>query len=120
MGRVISMATEDNPLQSIGLSHAWGKDWYSYFSQIKFDPSSGKTIDQFYQHIVNGYKTLDKYVKADRVKIRNVAITFGVCDAIIVWQAKDAEATKAFRDAVLRGNGHESMTMLCAASDGHG
>ena len=113
------MAT-DNPLQSIGLSHEWGKDWYSYYSLIKFDPCSGKTIDQFYAHIVKGYAKLSKYVKADKIKIRNVAITFGMADAVIVWQAKDAESTKAFRDAVLAGNGHESMTLYCAASDGHG
>lgn len=114
------MAKTDDPLQAVGLSHNWGKDWFTYFSHLKFDPSSGKTIDQFYQHIVKGYGTLNSYVKANRIRICNVAITFGICDAIVVWQAKDAEATKAFRDAVLRGNGHESMTMFCAASEGHG
>ena len=114
------MATDEDPLKSVGLSHSWGKDWNTFFSHITFGPGSGKTVDGFYRHIVSGYKTMDKYVKAGRVRICNVAITFGMCDAIIVWQAKDAEATKAFRNVVLAGNGHTSISVFCAASEGHG
>jgi len=113
----------DNPLGPVGLSHDWGKDCSSYYSLIKFNASPGQTAEQtvaqFYDHIVKGYTSLDQSTKA-KVKIRNVAITFGVCDAIIVWQAKDADSTKAFRNKVLAGIGTESMTMYCAASDGHG
>jgi hypothetical protein len=114
------MTIPDEPLKEIGLSHSWGADWNTHFSHITFDPSANKTIPQFHQHIVNGYKKLDKYVKANRIRICIVATTFGACDEIIVWQAKDSEAAKAFRDAVLAGNGHTSMTFYSSSSDAHG
>jgi len=112
------MENDDDILKVWGLSHAFGKDWNTYFSLVTLD--TGKTQEMFFNHIKNAFKAVEKHVTNKNLRINIVGITFGHADAVIVWQAKNSEAAKAFRDAVLAGNGHHSITMCCIASDGHG
>ena len=112
------MENDDDILKVWGLSHAFGKDWNTYFSLVTLD--TGKTQEMFFNHIKNAFKAVEKHVTNKNLRINIVGITFGRADAVIVWQAKNSEAAKAFRDAVLAGNGHHSITMCCIASDGHG
>jgi len=107
------------PLKDSGLSHEFGRRHHTYFSEVTFGPQ--QTIDKFYDHINSGMRQLSDYVKADRIRLKIVAITFGSADAMIVWQAKDPRAAKAFRDNVLASNPPlQCVTLCCMASDGHG
>lgn len=113
------MANDDEPLKPSGLSHKFGKDYHTYFSQITFGPQ--QKIRTFYEDINKGMQKLSSYVQSDRIRLKIVGITFGPADAMIVWQAKDPEAAKAFRDNVLTSNpGFNSITLSCMASDGFG
>jgi len=112
------MATFDELLKRCGLTHEFSAEWHTHFSSVTF--YAGKTPEMFYQHVADGWAKLEKYVQAQRLRLLIVATTFGPADAMIVWQAKDPEATKAFRDNVLAGNGHHSITTYAMSSDGGG
>lgn len=111
------MENEDDPLKSCGISRKWSQYHYTFFSRIEFPEH--KTIDSFYDHIKDGMKsdTLAKMVKADRIRLKIVAIVFGDADAMIVWQAKDAEAAREFRNTILAGD--RSVTLTAMTGDGH-
>ena len=111
------MENKDDPLKPSGISRKWSQYHHTFFSRIEFP--TGKTIDSFYDHINDGMRneTLTRLVKADRIRLKIVAIVFGDADAMIVWQAKDAEAAQAFRDIILAGD--RSVTLTAMTGDGH-
>jgi len=107
----------NGPLAPSGISSDFSKEHDTYFSQVKLNPD--KTIQMFYDHVNNGMKKLNSLVKADRIRLKMVAITFGTYDVMVVWQAKDADAAKQFRDTILAGDGHQSVTAFARIGDGH-
>jgi hypothetical protein len=107
----------NGPLAPSGISSDFSKDHDTYFSQVKLSPE--KTIQMFYDHVNNGMKNLSSLVKADRIRLKIVAVTFGAADVMIVWQAKDADAAKQFRDSILAGDGHKTETLCSRIGDGH-
>jgi hypothetical protein len=112
------MPTNVEPLKNWGLSHRSQAGWATYYSLVTFEPN--KTINKFLRHVEKAYSPLSRFVRNGRLRIRMVSIAFGIADAVIVWQAKDDNAAKAFRDNVLAGNGHHSSTLCCAPSGTHG
>lgn len=86
---------------------------------MTFGPN--KTTDIFLGHVRDSYNSLSKYVSAGRLRLKLVSVgTFGAADAIVVWQAKDDEAIKDFRDIVLAGDGHHCNTIHAMMSGTHG
>ena len=109
----------DEILKDLGLPIAL--DWYTFFTSVIFYP--GKTPLKFYKDLYRDYKKIpQEFVKKEeeRIRILIVALTFGAADAMIVWQAKDVPAVKAFRDNVLAGNGQRTITATAFMSEGGG
>ncbi len=111
------MATDEELMREIGLYHEFGKDHNTYFTLVTF--YGDRSLHSFYEHVNKGFKSLDKNVKA-RIRLHILGITFGSADAVIIWQAKDSEAEKAFMGAVLTGTGYISNTLTCSMSIGFG
>lgn len=112
------MASEEELLRECGLYHEFGKDWDTYFSLVTF--YGDRTLRAFCEHVNKGFKKLGGHVKTGKLRLHMVAITFGSADAVVVWQAKDADAAKAFMDAMLTGSGYISNTLKCSMSRGFG
>jgi hypothetical protein len=112
------MADEDEFLIECGLSHEFGKDWNTYFTSVSF--YGNREPRTFYELVNKGFKKLERFVKAGKLRLHIVAVTFGDADAIIIWQAKDVEAEKAFMTAVLAEPGYISKTLQCKMSQGFG
>jgi hypothetical protein len=117
MGLVKSMATVDEPLKNWGLSHSSQKGWRTYYTLVTFGPN--KKPDQFLAHVRDAYNSLSKHVGAGNLRLVAVSITFGIADAVVVWQAKSDEVAKEFRDLVLAGNGHHCNTVYAMDSGTH-
>lgn len=117
----MSMATDDEPLSNWGLSHSSQKGWRTFYTLVTFGPN--KTPTDFLNHLKDAYTSLSKHVGAGKLRMILVSVgTFGAADAVIVWQAKDDEVAKDFRDQVLAGNagnGHHGMTLCCLDSGTH-
>jgi len=112
------MPTNVAPLKNWKLSHRTDAGWATYYSLVTFEPN--KTTNKFLGHIGRAYRPLSRYVRNGKLRITMVSVgTFGIADAVIVWQAKDVNAAKAIRGNVLAGNGHHSITICCAASGTH-
>ncbi len=107
------------PLAPSGLSDEWSKGYNSYFSHVKLGPQ--EKIGQFYVHINNAMTNppLSSLVKSGDIILHIVAVTFGSADVMIVWQAKDDNAAKEFRDHLLAGNPYGSETLCALSGDGH-
>lgn len=112
------MADEDELLREWGLSHKFGKDWNTYFTSVSF--YGNREPRTFFEHVNKGFKKLERYVKAGKLRLYIVGVTFGEADAMIVWQAKDIEAEKAFMTALLAEPGYISKTLQCRMSHGFG
>lgn len=112
------MPTDDEPLSNWGLSHSSQSGWRTFYTLVTFGPN--KTPDKFLGHVKDAYVSLSKHVSAGRLRLKLVSITFGIADAVVVWQAKDDEVAKDFRDLVLAGNGHHCNTVYAMISGTHG
>lgn len=73
----------------------------------------------FYRHLNAGFRRLKRSQYAKRVKLVMAGTTFGSADLVVVWQAKDMEASKAFMDSVLVGT-NSSNSMLMPPRKGFG
>jgi hypothetical protein len=103
------MATDEQLLKECGLSHI--RDWHTFFTLVNL--RGGKTPNKFYRHLSTGFKRVAKSKHAKHVRLVITGTTFGTTDLVVVWQAKDMEAAKAFLNNVLVGNTHSCNTMMC-------
>ena len=112
------MASEEEFLSEWGITHRFGKHADTYFTLVTF--YGDRNPRTFYDHVNKAAKKLSQYRKDGRLQLHIAGVTFGSADAVLVWQAKDAEAAKAFMDAILTGPGYVSNSMLCSMSRGFG
>jgi hypothetical protein len=103
----MSGKNSSDPLSECGLSHE--REWDTYFTLI--DLYQGQKPEDLYRHIAKHFAELMKSNHSNKLRLLIVATTLGSADAVIVWQAKDWEAAKAFTDAVLIGAAYKSNTL---------
>jgi len=90
------MASDEPLLLECGLTHI---DWDTFVTKVKLE--GGKTPTDFYRHFNAGWKSLSKGPYNKKIKVLLIGKTLGSADVVIVWQAENSEATKAFLDTIL-------------------
>ena len=110
------MATDtENLLAECGLIHHC--DWLTFFTLVKLNP--GKDTAMFYQHLHDEWRKLTSppsgsYGQTLRLLIAGT--TLGSADLVVVWQAENLDAAKAFTETVLVSDAcatHSSNTLPC-------
>lgn len=67
------------------------KEWYTFITFVKYHP--GKHPDDLRNYLNEKMQNFK-----DTIRINLVAVTFGHGDTVIVWQAKEPDDAKKFRD----------------------
>jgi len=113
------MANQEVLRKEWNISHTFGKNHNTYFTLVTF--TGNRDPEKFLKNLDNAYPKLARHIKVGKLRLVIVGITLGSADAVIVWQANEAVAVKAFMSNVLAKPGLTTKTVgTCSMSHVNG